>query len=88
MNDQLLAWIRVGVTAAIGATLNAWLVNLGVLDAESIAAFSSSVQMLVTIAVYVGITLAAQKWPIINRFLSLFLSGSGPRYLTKEEPRR
>lgn len=80
MNDQLLAWIRIGVTAAIGATLNAWLVNLKILDADSIAAFSSAVQMIVTLAVYVAVTLAAQKWPIINRFLSLFLSSSSPKY--------
>lgn len=80
MNDQLLAWIRFGVSTAIGATLNAWLINLGVLNAENVEAFSSSVQMIVTIAVYVGVTLAAKQWPIINRILSLFMSDASPKY--------
>lgn len=58
----------------------AFLSSFKMLDAETIAAASSAIQLLVTIICYVAITSAAIKFPIINRILSLFLSANGPTY--------
>lgn len=80
MNDKLLAVIRVGVTAAIGALLTKALEASGVLDTATIQSAKEALQWLVTIGVYVAIQLAASKWPIVNTFLSLFLSSKGPTY--------
>lgn len=81
MTDQLLLqWIRFAVSSLIGATLTAALSQLSFLDAQLIADFSSAVQTIVTVVAYVAITLAAARWPVLNRVLSLFLSSQGPRY--------
>lgn len=80
MNNQLLAWLRFAVASSIGAAVMAFLSSFKMLDAETIAAASSAIQLLVTVICYVAITSAAIKFPIINRILSLFLSANGPTY--------
>jgi uncharacterized membrane protein YidH (DUF202 family) len=80
MNDQLLAWIRFSVASLIGASLNAALNQIEIIDPAMIAEFSSAIQSIVTVIAYVLITLAAVRWPVINRVLSLFLSSQPPKY--------
>ena len=80
MNNQLLAWLRFAVASSIGAAVMAFLSSFKMLDADTIAAASSAIQLLVTVICYVAITTAAMKFPIINQILSLFLSSNGPTY--------
>lgn len=80
MNNQLLAWLRFAVASSIGAAVMAFLSSFKMLDADTIAAASSAIQLLVTVVCYVAITTAAMKFPIVNRILSLFLSANGPTY--------
>ncbi len=86
MNNQLLAWLRFAVASSIGAAVMAFLSSFKMLDADTIAAASSAIQLLVTIVCYVAITSAAIKFPIVNRILSLFLSSSGPTYSEPPKP--
>lgn len=85
MQDQLLQWIRFSVATSIGAAVTAALSSFGVIDQQLVAEASSAIQTLVTVAVYVAITAAAARWPVVNRVLSLFLSNRGPAYHLDEK---
>ena len=79
MNDRLLAWIRIAVVSTIGASVAAF---AGQWIAEPmLSQFVNAIQLVITIGVYVGLTTLAEKFPIINQILSLFMSKNGPKYV-------
>jgi len=79
MNDRLLAWIRIAVVSTIGASVAAF---AGQWIAEPmLSQFVNAIQLVVTVIIYVGLTSLAERFPIVNQILSLFLSKSGPKYV-------
>lgn len=79
MNDKLLQWTRFAVATILGAWLTVLVKNLGITE-ENAKDFAAAIQTVVTILLYVGLTKAADRYPLINRILSLFLSSDGPKY--------
>ena len=83
MDDKLVSAIRIFVVSAIGATLTALSHQVPFLDQATAQASVEAVQLLITLAVYVAVRFAAERWPIVNSFLSLFLASnnSSPKFI-------